>query len=142
MSDPQVINTLRTKADNLAGYIRKLEADMAQARIDLAHVNATLALFEAPGADTPFPMHYNLDRLFKRREIGELCHQALADGPKDTRQLALACIEAKGLDAADRHLRTTVAYRIVQALRMQEKRGGIRRDGKRGNAIVWALPKR
>jgi hypothetical protein len=137
MSDPQVLTTLRTKAENLAGYIRKLEADMAQARIDLSHVNATLALFEAPDADTPFPMHYNLDRLFKRREIGQLCHVALADGPKDTRQLAVAVIEAKGLDATDRHLRTTVAYRIVQALRMQEKRGGVRRNGKNGNAILW-----
>jgi hypothetical protein len=137
MSDPQVINTLRSKADNLAGYIRKLESDIEQARIDLAHVNATLALFEAPDADTPFPMHYNLDRLFKRRQIGELCHKALVNGPLDTRQLALAVITAKGLDAADRHLRTTVAYRIVQALRMQEKRGGMKRDGKRGNAIVW-----
>ena len=46
-------------------------------------------------------MHYDLDRLFKRREIGELCHKALADGPMDTRQLALARIEAKGLDASD-----------------------------------------
>jgi hypothetical protein len=137
MPDPQVMNTLRAKAENLQGYIAKLEADLEQARADLSHVVATLHLFEAPGADTPFPMHYNLDRLFKRREIGELCHKALASGPLDTRQLALSVIEAKGLDAADRHLRTAVAYRIVQALRMQERRGGLRRIGKSGNAIIW-----
>jgi len=141
MSDPQVINTLRAKAENLAGYIAKLEADIEQARADLAHVNATLHLFEAPGAGEAFPMHYNLDRLFKRREIGELCHQALANGPMDTRQLAEWVIEAKGFPAPDRHLRTSIAYRIVQALRMQEKRGiGIQRAGKRGNSIIWRLP--
>lgn len=140
MSDPQVINTLRAKAENLAGYIAKLEADIEQARADLAHVNATIHLFEAPEAGTPYPMHYNLDRLFRRREIGELCHKALAEGPKDTRQLAEWIIAEKGFPGADRHLRTSIAYRIVQALRMQEKRGGkIERLGKRGNALVWTL---
>lgn len=140
MPDPQVINTLRTKAENLQGYIAKLEADLEQARADLSHVVATLHLFEAPGADTPFPMHYNLDRLFRRREIGEMCHKALAEGPKDTRQIAEWIIAEKGFPGADRHLRTSVAYRIVQALRMQEKRGGrIARAGKHGNAIVWRL---
>jgi hypothetical protein len=139
MSDPQVINTLRAKAENLQGYIAKLEADLEQARADLSHVVATIHLFEAPGAGEAFPMHYNLDRLFRRREIGELCHKALANGPLDTRQLAEWIIAEKGFPGADRHLRTSVAYRIVQALRMQEKRGGgIRRAGKNGNAIVWA----
>ncbi|MEP7240230.1 MAG: hypothetical protein ABI697_05040 [Devosia sp.] len=140
MSDPQVINTLRTKAENLQGYIAKLEADIEQARADLAHVAATLHLFEAPGAGELFPMHYNLDRLFKRQEIGKLCHEALAEGPLDTRQLAEWIITRKGFLGADRHLRSAVAYRIVQALRMQEKRGGkIARDGKIGNAIRWRL---
>lgn len=36
MSDPQVINPLRTKAENLQGYIKKLEADLEQARADLS----------------------------------------------------------------------------------------------------------
>lgn len=137
MSAPQVVNTLRAKAENLQGYIAKLEADTEQARADLAHVVATIALFEAPGAGEPYPMHYNLDRLFRRREIGELCHKALADGPKSTRELADYIIREKGFPAADRHLRTSIAYRIVQALRMQEKRGGIARAGKAGNAIRW-----
>ncbi len=140
MSDiPQVVKTLRTKGENLQGYIAKLEADLEQARADLSHVVATLHLFEAPDAGEPFPMHYNLDRLFKRREIGDLCHKALASGPKSTRELAQAIIDYKGFPNPDRHLRTSIAYRIVQALRMQERRGGVRRVGKRGNAIIWQL---
>lgn len=138
MSEPTVIVTLRTKAENLAGYIAKLEADLEQARAGLSHINATIHLFEAPDADTQFPMHYNLDRLFKRREIGALCHEALQDGPKDTRELAAWIIERKGFPAPDRHLRSAVAYRIVQALRMQEHRGQMSRIGKNGNAIIWA----
>jgi hypothetical protein len=138
MTDPQVINTLRTKAENLQGYIAKLESDLEQARADLAHVVATIHLFEAPANGEPFPMHYNLDRLFRRREIGELCHKALASGPMSTRELADWIIAEKGFPEPDRHLRTSIAYRIVQALRMQEKRGGaIKRLGKDGNAIRW-----
>lgn len=139
MSEPQVINTLTTKAEALQGFIGKLEADLEQARADLAHVVATIRLFEAPQDGEAFPSHMNLDRMFRRREIGNLCHEALQDGPKDTRELALYIIRKKGFDERDRHLRSSVALRIVQALRMQEKRRGpIRREGKRGNAIVWA----
>lgn len=84
-----------------------------------------------------------LDRLFRRREIGELCHKALASGPMDTRQLAQWIIAEKGFPGADRHLRTSIAYRIVQALRMQEKRAGnIVRRGKQGNAILWDFRRR
>lgn len=139
MSDtPQVINTLRAKADKLNGLIGKIERDLEQARADLAHVNATIRLFEAPETGAQFPMHQNLDRLFKRREIGLLCREALQEGPKDTRELALYVIRHKGFDEGDRHLRKAIAYRIVQALRLQEKRGGpIKRQGKQGNAIVW-----
>lgn len=138
MSDtPQVINTLRTKATKLESLIGKLGHDLAQARADLSHVNATIRLFEAPEAGAQFPMHQNLDRLFKRREIGALCAEALQAGPQSTRELALAAIRAKGFDEADRHLRSAVAYRIVQALRVQEKRGKMARAGRRGSAIVW-----
>lgn len=135
---PQVINTLRAKAANLSGLIGKLERDLEQARADLSHVNATICLFEAPEDGAQFPMHQNLDRLFKRREIGELCKEALQDGPKDTRELALYVIRHKGFDEGDRHLRKAIAYRIVQALRMQEKRNtGFVRVGKQSNVVIW-----
>lgn len=140
MAEPQVINTLRTKAATLEGLIGKLERDLAQLRADLSHVNATMRLFEAPQAGEEFPGHMNLDRLFKRRELASLCSEALASGPMNTRELALSVIRAKGFDEADRYLRKAVAYRIVQALRMQEKRrGAIIRVEKVSNVITWAL---
>lgn len=140
MNDPQVLNTLRAKADNLQGYITKLERDLEQARLNLSHVVATMHLFTTPKDGEPFPMHYDIHRLFKPREIGQLCHEALASGPMSTVELAAWVIAKKGFPEADRHLRTSVAYKIVQALRMQEKRRGpVVRDGKRGTAIVWKL---
>lgn len=101
---------------------------------------AQMHLFEAPQSGEPFPMHYDIHRLFRPREIGELCRKALEAGPLSTVELAASIIETKGFPGADRHLRTSVAYKIVQALRMQEKRGGmVKRIGKRSGAIVWQL---
>lgn len=140
MSDPQVINTLRSKADNLQGYIAKLERDIEQARADLAHVLATLHLFEAPADGEPHPLHYDIHRLFKPREMASLCHEALASGPLSTIELAEWVIARKQFPGADRHLRKSIAYKIVQALRMQERRGvKVARAGKRAGALVWRL---
>jgi hypothetical protein len=38
MSDPQVINTLRTKARELEAHVTKLERALVQAKIDLSHM--------------------------------------------------------------------------------------------------------
>jgi hypothetical protein len=59
-----------------------------------------------------------------------ICKQALQqEGPLDTRELALRVVRAKGMDENDRILRKTIALRIVQALRLQERRGGVRGEG-------------
>lgn len=138
--EPQVINTLRTKADLIAAHIASLEAEIDQARSALAHVNATIVLFEAPDAQSNQPALMDVNRLFKRGEVVKLCQRALEAGPMDTRQLALHVIREKGFDETDRHLKKAVAYRIVQALRLQEKRRGpIRRTGKNANVVVWGV---
>ena len=68
-----------------------------------------------------------------------ICKGALArEGHQDTRQLSHAVMKAKGF-GDDNELRKAVAYRIVQALRMQAKRGKIGDAGKRGNARIWRL---
>ena len=138
MSEPQVIHTLRTKARELEAHIAKLDKAALQARADLAHINASITLFEAPAAGEQFPMHFNLGRLFKGRELGQLCNAALADGPKDTRQLAEYVILEKGLDVGDKTLRTSIQLRVVNAMRMREKRGMAERVGKHATAIIWA----
>ncbi|UJQ93033.1 hypothetical protein [Mariluticola halotolerans] len=139
MSDmPQVLNTLHTKADKIAAHIASLEAEIDQARMALAHVNATIVLFEAPDAQSRQPALMDVNRLFKRREVSQLCAEALQGGPMDTRALALYIIRKKGFDENDRHLKKAVAFRVVQALRLQEKRGGpIKRVGKHQNVVIW-----
>jgi hypothetical protein len=59
----------------------------------------------------------NLTRLFPRNELPQLDREALEAHPDgiDTRAIALHVIEAKGLDASDRHLRKAIAYKLVEA---------------------------
>jgi hypothetical protein len=139
MSDtPQVINTLRAKAGELDAYIKKLERALEQAKVDMAHINASIRLFEVPPDGSEFPVHFNLGRLYRVREIGRLCQQALAEnGPMDTRELALYALRARSFDETDKHLRGSIALRVVNVMRMQEMRGKVERVGKNGNALVW-----
>ncbi len=63
-------------------------------------------------------------------EVVTICKAAMAqEGPLDTRELALRVIQAKGMDEADSVLKTSLAFRTVQALRLQAKRGRVKRWG-------------
>lgn len=141
MSEPQVIHTLKEKRAAIESALKSYEAKAEQCRRDLAHVNATLALF-AVGECEPSEIRAYMDtsRLFRRGELSSLCKASLAShGPQDTRELARLIAEAKGLDAADPVLRKALAYRIVQALTLQWKRGGIGSEGIRKGVRVWAI---
>lgn len=84
-------------------------------------------------------VYQDVNRLFKRGEIVNLCKQAMADkGPMDTRELSHHVMRAKGF-AENNELRKAIAFRIVQALRLQRKRGKVKSVGKRGNALVWTM---
>lgn len=138
MADSHVVSTLTRKRDEIERAIATYEKKLDQARRDLSHVNATLRLFAINGEPSEFPVYVDLHRLFRRGEIVALCKEAIAkEGPLDTRELALRVIRTKGLDEADKPLRVSITYRIVQALRLQQKRGGIGSDGKRRGVRVW-----
>ncbi|GFO83483.1 MAG: hypothetical protein A49_31100 [Methyloceanibacter sp.] len=140
MAESQTLVILRDKRDKIERAIAAYEKEIQQARRDLAHVNATIRMFEAPEGRTQFPVYVDTLRLFKRGELAELCKAALADeGPLTTPELALRVARAKGLDEDDKVLRQSIAYRIVQALRLQWKRGKIESPEKRGGVRVWAI---
>lgn len=138
MADPNILKTLSVKRaaieSTIAAYEKKIEA----ARKDLSHVNATLRLFESPEERTQFPVYVDTLRLFKRGEIVNICKAALAsEGPLDTRELAIRVVRAKKLDETDAVLRKSIAFRIVQAMRLQAKRGGVKSQGKRKGVSLW-----
>lgn len=139
MAEPQILTTLRRKRDTIEAYIGTMERQIADARRDLSAVNATIRLYEvdgsAPGEVAPYA---EIHRLFRRGEMTTICKQALQqEGPLDTRELAIRVIRVKGMDEDDRLLRKTIAFRIVQALRLQERRGSVRGDGKRNGVRLW-----
>ncbi len=140
MAEIQILTTLQRKRDDIERIIAEYEKKIEAAKRDLSHVNATLAMFEAPEGRTQFPAYMDTLRLFKRGEIVTICKAALKDGPLDTRELALAVIQAKGLDAGDAVLRRSIAFRIVQAMRLQAKRRAMIAAPKRKGVRVWRLP--
>lgn len=140
MSEIRTVTTLRTKREEIQASIKLYEDRIKQARADLAHVTACIKIFEASGDTQDMPKYVDVYRLFKRGEPIDLCKEALASGPKSTRELALHVMASKGLDTGDKVLAKAVANQLIHALRMQNSRGRIVRDGKKGTALVWRLP--
>ena len=68
MAEPHSISALRTKRDQIIDAISAYEAKLNGALHDLAHINATLRLFEASGAPEDFPAYVDLHRILKRGE--------------------------------------------------------------------------
>jgi len=65
--------------------IKAYDAKLQQARRDLTHVNATLALFSSDEPGT-IRAYTDTSRLFNRGELWGLCQAMLTDhGPQDTR---------------------------------------------------------
>ena len=139
MAEPQIVTTLSSKRNELERIISSYEAATTAARRDLAHVNATLELFERDGPLSAYPSRMSIVRMFKRGELFALCKAALAEAPDglDTRELALTVIRAKDMDESDRVLRKAIGLRIVQAMLRQELRGRIVGGGKRKGVRVW-----
>lgn len=135
--EPNVLRTLKRKRQDIEDMIVTYEKRLAEARTDLAHIAATIQLFEAAGDPDGVKPYQDIHRLFRRGEMVKLCKEALAkNGPMDTSELAAYVMEAKGF-APDKELRKAITYKIVQALRMQHKRGGIADAGRRRGLRVW-----
>jgi hypothetical protein len=141
MSEPIVILALRRKRDKIESGIAGYERKIKEAQADLAHVTASLRLFELSGDPSEFPAYIDLNRILRRGEVMALCMAALrAEGPLDTRELTSRVMAAKGLNRDDRVLAQAISLRIVQSLRLKARRGG-KLDGseRRQGACVWKL---
>lgn len=141
MAEPHIVSTLRRKVAELQDAIAYYEGKAEEARTDLAHVSATLRLYEVDGKTLQFPAHASISRLFKRGELVSLARKALAVSGQSmtTRELAAFVVAERGYDTADKRLASAIAYRLVQALNLAHKRGTVGSAGKRGNVRVWRV---
>lgn len=139
MAEPQIVTTLSNKRDELERIIGSYEKAIEAARRDLAHVNATLQLFERDGVPNAYPSRTNLVRVFRRGEIFTICKAALAQAPAgmDTRELALAVLRAKEMDEGDAVLRKALAWSIINVMRVEHRRGNVVDAGRRRGVRVW-----
>jgi hypothetical protein len=140
MAEPIAVLALRRKRDQISGTIAHYERLLREAEHDLAHINASLRLFEATGEAADLPPYVDLNRVLRRGETTKICMDALAkEGPLDTRQLALRVIRAKGLSESDKVLAQTVALRVVQTLRMRARRGKVESVTRTKGVCVWRI---
>lgn len=82
----------------------------------------------------------DVQHLFKRGEQTKLCLTALADGPPNTRQLALYIIKVKGLNQADKVLAKSIGSRLIHALQMLKRQKRVIAMGRLKAAMIWELP--
>jgi len=141
MTEIRTVTTLRSKRAEIISSIANYEKRIAQARADLSHVNACIAMFLATDAAQNMQPYVDVHRIFARGEVINLCKEALASGPKSTKELALHVMGVKGLDIGDKVLAHALASRMIHALRQQWRRGAIQDAGKVKGARVWATPK-
>ena len=94
MADPLVVQSLRKMRAEILGRIAAYEAQIAQAKHDLAHVNATLRLFSEPEKQR---VRYLVSHgFFKKGEIADICvGQLEMDGELTTRELAERVMAAR-----------------------------------------------
>jgi hypothetical protein len=136
MPEPLVVQTLSEKRAEILGRVAAYEAQIAQAKHDLAHVNATIRLFTEP--EKQRARYLVSHGFFKKGEIAEFCALHLeASGAMTTRELAERVMVGRGLDAADTALRNSVVFKVVQALRHAKRRRLVRMLEKRKGMCVW-----
>ncbi|HZT24614.1 MAG TPA: hypothetical protein VFA57_02810, partial [Pseudolabrys sp.] len=136
MGEIRTVTTLRKKRDQIRQAIRDYEKKLDQARADLAHIAAAIAIFEGhKGQNTELPAYSDMKRLFRYGEGFRLCQEALQSGPKTTRELAAHIIHAKGLDSRDHVLGKVVCRHIIHQLRRQAQQGRLLIAGKKQAAL-------
>jgi hypothetical protein len=87
MAEPLVVQSLKDKRGEIHGRIAAYQAQIAQAKHDLAHINASIRLFTDPEHQRA---RYMVSHgFFKKGEIADTCLRHLEiDGEMTTRDLA------------------------------------------------------
>ena len=138
MAEICTVTTLAAKRNEIEPAIAAYEKRLPQVRADLSHVSVCIAIFEASGDVAGVLSYVDTHCMFARGELMTLCKQALASGPKTTKELALHVMAAKALDTGDKVFAHGMATRPIHALRQQWRRGLIQGEGKVKGARVWS----
>src|SRR6202045_4048755 len=120
MAELHVIGALRNKRAELAGTLRQLEQQVARERTNLAHLDATMRLFD-PNI-RPKDIHPRQRRThnawFRQGECLRLIYDELREAtqPVTTRELAERIMRVKAIQAGDDHRRELVQKTLLGSL--------------------------
>jgi hypothetical protein len=120
MAELHVIGALRNKRAELAGMLRQLEQQLVQQRANLAHLDATMRLFDPD--IRPKDVRPKQPRVrnvwFRPGECLRLIYDELraATQPVTTRELTERIMGVKAMAAADDHRRELVQKTLLGSL--------------------------
>ena len=138
MPNAHAMAELKRKQHEIVGAIRSYEAQIAQAKHDLEHVNATMKILE--GGDANRRTYIAGRGFFDKGEVADIAvrHLAAEGEPLTTRELVERVMAGKSLEVSDTSVRNSVVYKVVQALRHAQRRNVVGMVEKRGGMCVWA----
>ena len=120
MAELHVIGALRNKRAELAGVLCQLEQQLVQQRADLAHVDATMRLFDPdirPNDIRP-KQPWARNAWFRPGECLRLIYDELREAtqPLTTRDLAERIMRLKAISAADDQRRERIQKTLLGSL--------------------------
>ena len=120
MAEPHVIGALRNKRAELAGMLRQLEQQLAQQRANLAHVDATMRLFDPDirPKDIRPKQPRARNAWFRPGECLRLIYDELREAtqPVTTRELAERIMRVKAISAAGDDRRERIQKTLLATL--------------------------
>jgi hypothetical protein len=120
MAEPHVIGALRNKRAELAGMLRQLEQQLVQQRANLAHVDATMRLFDPDirPKDIPPKQPRTRNAWFRPGECLRLIYDELREAtqPVTTRELAERIMRVKAIPVADNDRRERIQKTLLASL--------------------------
>jgi hypothetical protein len=120
MAEMHVIGALRNKRAELAGMLRQLEQQLVQQRADLAHVDATMRLFDPDIRPKDICPKQPRERnaWFRQGECLRLIYDELREAtqPVTTRELTERIMRVKAIPAADGQRRERVQKTLLASL--------------------------
>ena len=120
MAESHVIGALQNKRAELAGTLRQLEQQLAGHRANLAHLDATMRLFDPKVQLQDIrPRRVRARNVwFRQGECLRLIYDALREAaqPVTTRDLAERIMRVKAILAADDHQRELVQKTLLGSL--------------------------
>ena len=120
MAEPHVIGALRNKRAELSGTLRQLEQQLAGHRASLAHLDATMRLFDPNIRPKEISPRQRRARnvWFRQGECLRLIHDELREAtePMTTRELTERIMRVKAIPAADDHRRELVQKTLLGSL--------------------------